>query len=177
MIITTTKRVPFPFRKESRIFIESKRILDSSKPPRDWVTSPRVSKTAVGAPPLLYYPETAELAVHLMKHEIHACGIIFEDEPVVSPFPFGPVWINTADKIYSWGVGSAKELYGGKDYQGAFGHLCQDGCKFHSGISENKYPSLEGVIIKKIWIPYLTQTLNAFVKQNEPWHTGTGVYT
>lgn len=176
MIITSSQRV-FPFHKESRVFLDSKRILNPNEPPKKWEVSPRVSKTATSAPQIFLYPKTVEQAIYSMQHEIHACGIIFDDEPIVPLFPFGPVWINTNDGIYSWGVGGAKEMFKGQPFQGAFGHLCQDGCKFHSGASSNRPPSLEGIIIKRAWIPHLTQSLQAFVQKNEPWHNGTGVYT
>ncbi len=176
MIITSSQRI-FPFHDTSRVFLDSKRIINPAEPPRKWETSPRISKTSVSAPPLLLYPESIEQAIYVMRHEIHACGVIFDDEPVVSLFPFGPVWLNVSDGKYSWGIGNAKELFEGRPFEGAFGHLCQDGCKFHSGTSENKYPTLEGIIVKKTWVPYLTQSLNAFVQQNEPWHNGSGVYT
>ena len=176
MIVSSTKLV-MPFHKESVVFLDSRKVLNPEEPPKSWKVSPKLSKiAALSAPQRFLYPTTLEQAVYSMKHKIHACGIIFEDEPIAMLFPFGPVWLNTSDGIYSWGVDMAKELFKGQPFQGALGHLCQDGCKFHSGTSSNLPSTLEGIIIKKSWMPRLAQELQAFVQKSSPWHNGSGVY-
>lgn len=175
MIVTAPKRI-LPFSSGSRVFLNGRKILNPEYPPKAWKLSSRLSKKALEDRAFLLLPESLDQTLYILKYEIHACGIIFYDEPVGHMFPFGPVWLNLNDGKSSWGIGMAKDLLRNRSYNGVFGHLCQDGCKFSSGTSQNKPQGVEGVIIKKAWVPTLASALEAFVIKNEAWHNGKGVY-
>jgi hypothetical protein len=168
------------FDKDSLVYVGDRRIRYPHKPPAQWVLSSNPSPTAGKVLVVLLYPESFEEASKTLL-ELHAVGIVFDDEPVVSPFPFGPTWVNLRDGKPSWAAWSARAtLRERADGQaGVLGYQWQDGAKYMNSCSQNKpYPySLEGIVIQKGWMGELARQLGAVLVKspNGEWHTGHGL--
>jgi hypothetical protein len=170
------KNLFLPFEQKSTVYWDDYRIINPHEPPRFWKPNYRVCPTAKYAEPLLLFPDCVEEAYYLLSREIHVCGLVFDDEPVDRPWPLGPVWVNLSDGKKSWASHMALLTYDCAGKTGVLGHLTQDGCKFSSGYSLNLRSTVQGVILKKRWIPYLQELLHCLVVKNEAWHNGQGVH-
>lgn len=155
--IVTVQRESLHFDANTKAYLNGHKLQNPAKPPDRWRYSGRYSPTSEGLRPMIALPGTLEDAVRGLQ-ATHACGLLFDDEPVQSPFPFGEVWINLADGRDSWGVGSARVYTdaAGGGFQGLIGGLYQDGCKFHSVVGP-----VETVVIKRSWLSRLAEQLQA----------------
>jgi hypothetical protein len=162
--------------KEDKVYVGDRRVVDPSKPPAQWVLSSKVSPTSAGLPLIVVYPNTFGGAVEALQ-SIHAAGLIFDDEPVTNPFPFGPTWVNLKDGKDSWAVWSAKASHRSRveGQSGVLGHQYQDGAKFMGSCDRNALFTLQGIILKKEWMGALARELGALLVQYNDWATGAGL--
>jgi hypothetical protein len=172
--------------KDDKVYVGEYRIKNPQDPPSDWVLSKKASPNAAKIPVVLVQPESFDDAVTILK-SVHAAGLIFSDEPVIDPFPFGPTWTNLADHQESWATWSAKAVLRGikvessngtllESVKGLLGHTIQDGSKFSSSTYRNTPNTLKGVVLEKAWLYPLSKSLNALLLKTSDWHTGRGVF-
>ena len=160
----TTLRVPAQTAEN----VVAHRILNSGDPVRIWRTSPRPSKITFAYQRHLK-PESQEEAAALLK-SLNGAGIIWAQEPLSDPFPFGIIWVNfeftagrKAFRAEQW-KRECQERHQEHAWKGYVGNtMYQDGSKFHS---------LSGyiVILEKAWSKKLAANLGALleIQKGEP---------